>query len=159
MTYAPLILISAIMMVCAATGAIFKPGDWYRSLNKPSWTPPNWMFPVVWTVLYIMIAYAGWLVWQTSGASTPMLFWTLQAVFNGLWSYFFFSRKRMDLALADVAMLWVAIVGFIVTAFPISQTAALLFVPYLIWVTIASALNATMIAVNREEVRRRRQTA
>ena len=154
MQYFPLIIIIATMMACAATGAIFKPGEWYQGLNKPSWVPPNCMFPLVWTVLYIMIAYAGWLIWQAAGFSLPMLFWAGQAVFNGLWSYFFFGKRRMGLALIDVAALWACILGFIVSAWPLSQTAALLFLPYLLWVSIAAGLNGTMIKLNPDVFRK-----
>jgi tryptophan-rich sensory protein len=138
----------AIVIAAASSGALFKPGEWYQSLRKPSWTPPNWAFPVVWTILYLFIGYAGWLVWTSVGWSLPMALWGLQIVANALWSYFFFGMRRMDLALMDVTILWVSIALFIVTAWPVAQLASLLFVPYLVWVLAASALNYSVRRLN-----------
>ena len=126
------VFIVAVIMV-AMTGAIFKPGAWYETLKKPSWTPPDWAFPVVWSILYLFIAIAGWLVWQSSGWSLVLTFWILQLLLNGAWSWLFFGLKRMDLAFVDVSLLWLCIAGFIVIAWPMSTTAALLFLPYLVW--------------------------
>ncbi|MDG5493294.1 MULTISPECIES: TspO/MBR family protein [Azospirillaceae] len=137
-----------IVIVAASSGAIFKPGDWYESLQKPAWTPPKWAFPVVWTLLYAAIAYAGWLVWSLAGWSLPILFWGLQIVVNALWSWMFFGLRRMRLALGDIALLWLSILGFIVTAWPVSDLAALLFLPYLVWVTTAGFLNYSVLRLN-----------
>ena len=137
-----------IVLAAASSGAIFKPGAWYENLRKPGWTPPNWAFPVVWSILYVMIGYAGWLVWTTVGWSSPLAFWALQMVVNALWSYFFFGRRRMDLALIDVAVLWLAVALFILTAWPVSPLASLLFVPYLAWVTAAATLNHSVRRLN-----------
>nr|WP_283404654.1 TspO/MBR family protein [Roseibium denhamense] len=140
---------AGLVLAAAATGAIFKPGPWYEELQKPSWTPPNWMFPVVWTCLYIMIGYAGWIIWTNTGQVTAALvFWGLQLVLNGFWSWLFFGLRRMDLALVDVVLLWAAIAGFILAAWPVSTLAALLFLPYLAWVTTAGLLNLTVIRLN-----------
>ena len=138
-----------LVMAAASTGMLFKPGEWYRRLSKPSWTPPDIAFPIVWTVLYLMIAVAGWLVWR-EGSVVALIFWGLQLILNALWSYLFFGQRRMDLALADVSLLWVSVAGFIVVAWPLSTTAALLFVPYLIWVTIAANLNRAVLKMNPE---------
>ena len=139
-----------VVFLAAASGAVFKPGPWYEELRKPSWTPANWAFPVVWTLLYIMIAYAGWSVWSKVGWSLPIVFWALQIVLNAAWSWLFFGLRRMDLALVDVGLLWLAIAGFIVTAWPVSPLAALLFVPYLAWVTTAGLLNRAVQQLNPE---------
>ncbi|MEM9439271.1 MAG: TspO/MBR family protein [Pseudomonadota bacterium] len=141
------VFIVAVIMV-AMTGAVFKPGSWYETLEKPSWTPPDWAFPVVWSILYLFIAIAGWLVWQSSGWSLALALWVLQLLLNGAWSWLFFGLKRMDLAFVDVSLLWLCIAGFIVIAWPISTTAALLFLPYLVWVSIAAALNLTVWRMN-----------
>jgi tryptophan-rich sensory protein len=139
-----------IVLAAASSGAIFKPGEWYESLRKPGWTPPKWAFPVVWTILYVMIGYAGWLVWTAAGWSLPMMLWALQMVTNALWSYFFFGMRRMDIALVDVAVLWLSIASFIVTAWSVAPLASLLFVPYLAWVTAAAALNHSVRRLNPE---------
>lgn len=138
-----------LVMAAASTGMLFKPGAWYRRLSKPRWTPPDIAFPIVWTVLYLMIAVAGWLVWR-EGSVAALIFWGLQLILNALWSYLFFGQRRMDLALADVSLLWLSVAGFIVIAWPLSTTAALLFVPYLIWVTIAANLNRAVRKMNPE---------
>lgn len=138
----------ALVAFVAASGFFFRPGAWYAGLAKPGWTPPNWLFGPAWTILYLMIAFSGWLVWRVDGADAAVAIWGIQLVFNGLWSFLFFGRRRMDLAFADIGALWLAIAGFIVVAWPASQTAALLFVPYLAWVSFAAALNAGVWHLN-----------
>lgn len=137
-----------LVFAAALSGAVFKPGTWYDGLAKPSWNPPDWAFPVVWSILYIMIAVAGVLVWRAEGWGTAMAFWAAQLVLNALWSALFFGARRMDWAFYEVVLLWLSIIGFIVTAWPVSATAALLFVPYLAWVTTAAALNRTVWRMN-----------
>ncbi len=137
-----------IVLAAASSGAIFKPGTWYDGLRKPSWTPPKWAFPVVWTILYLFIGYAGWLVWREAGWSLPLVFWGAQIIANALWSFFFFGIRRMDLALLDIAVLWLSIASFIVAAWPIAPLASLLFVPYLAWVSAAGMLNYSVRSLN-----------
>jgi translocator protein len=138
-----------LVVLAGSSGAIFKPGAWYEELRKPSWTPPNWAFPVVWTILYVMIGVAGWEVWTLGGWSLPLFFWGLQIVINAMWSWLFFGMRRMKLALVDIGVLWLTIAAFIVTAWPISMLASLLFVPYLVWVTAAGLLNRSVIRLNQ----------
>ena len=147
------LVIVGLVIAAAATGGVFKPGAWYERLRKPGWTPPNWAFPVVWTVLYAAIAYAGWLVWREAGWSLPIAFWGAQLVFNAAWSWLFFGLRRMEWALADVSLLILSVLGFIVTASAVSQTAAWLFVPYLAWVVTAAALNLRVMQMNPAEAR------
>lgn len=126
----------------------FMPGEWYRALAKPSWNPPNWLFGPVWTILYVMIAIAGWLAWR-AGAKTALGLWTAQLGLNALWSYLFFGQKLIGTALIDVTLLLVSIIAFIITAWPHTRAAALLFVPYAAWVSFATALNAAIYWLNR----------
>lgn len=138
-----------VAVAAAATfGAQFMPGEWYRNLAKPSWTPPNWLFAPVWTTLYVMIALAGWLAWRAD-AQASLGFWTAQLILNALWSWIFFGQKLLGMALLDIVCLLASIVGFFVTAWSRSRTASLLFVPYLLWVSFASALNAAVFYLNR----------
>lgn len=146
--WATLALFVAFVGAAAVFGAQFTPGDWYRALVKPSWTPPNWLFAPVWTALYIMIALAGWLVWR-AGARAALGFWTAQLVLNALWSWIFFGQNLLGVALIDITLLLASIVGFIVCAWGRSPSASLLFVPYLAWVSFASALNAAIFGLNR----------
>lgn len=138
-------------LVVAASGAIFLPGEWYRSLNKPSWTPPDWLFGPAWSLLYAMIAYAGYrftLDAAPDERAVPLALYGLQLVFNGAWSALFFGAKRMDLALIDSALMFIAIAATIIAFAPISPLAAILMVPYLCWVGFATALNYSMLRLN-----------
>ncbi len=138
----------ALVAAAAMTGAMFQPGPWYASLSKPWWTPPNWAFPVVWTTLYIMIAAAGWLVWRAEGVGLALVLWVAQLVFNAAWSWIMFSRREIALALVDAVAMWVAILAFIIVAWPVSRTVSLLFLPYMAWVSTAIALNWAVLARN-----------
>ncbi len=143
------IIIALLVFATASSGAFFKPGAWYQSLRRPSWTPPNWVFPVVWTILYIAIGISGWLVWQAGAPGVAMALWLLQLILNGAWSWLFFGRHRMDLAFIDICLLLAAIVAYIIAASMVSPLAALLLVPYAAWVATAAALNHTVWRFNR----------
>lgn len=142
----------AANFAAASTGAIFKPGAWYRQLSKPAWTPPDWLFPVAWFVLYITIAAAGWLIWRTGGgepqATAALIVYGVQLVLNSAWSALFFGARRPDWGLVDVIALWLSIVAIIILAWPVSPLAAYLLLPYLAWVSFAAMLNAAI--VNRQ---------
>jgi tryptophan-rich sensory protein len=138
---------AVLVFISACTGAVYKPGPWYDGLAKPRWTPPNWLFPVVWTVLYVLIAWAGVLAWR-AGAVWALVFWGAQWLFNSAWSWLFFGRKRMDLGLLDVSLLWLSVLAFIVAVAPMSALAATLFVPYLAWVSAAALLNLSVLRLN-----------
>ncbi len=140
----------ALVALAGFFGAQFHPGPWFEALAKPSWNPPNWLFGPVWTVLYLAIAIAGWLVWKRSnGQATPALyFWFAQLGLNALWSWLFFGLHRPPLALVDILALLASIIAFAILARPISPAAALLFVPYALWVAFATALNATIWRLN-----------
>ncbi|MGQ0456298.1 MAG: TspO/MBR family protein [Hyphomicrobium sp.] len=146
--YGSLVVFLALVFAAASSGAIFQPGAWYDALNKPTWTPPDWAFPVAWTILYIMIAVAGWFAWRAGGWSTAMAIWGVGLVLNALWSYFMFGRQDITLALADVIGLWIATAAFIVAAWGLDTRAAYLFMPYLVWVSFAGALNFVVWRMN-----------
>ena len=147
-TIAVLFVFFAVTAAAAAFGAVFQPGSWYQALAKPPWTPPNWLFGPVWTVLYIMIAIAGWLVWREQGLSLVVAIWLVQLVLNGAWSWIMFGQHQIGWALADIILLWIAIILFAVLAWPFSTTASLLVVPYLAWVSYAGALNFEIWRLN-----------
>lgn len=146
--YLTLIPFIALVFAASSTGVQFSPGAWYASLNKPSWTPPDWLFPVAWTVLYLMIAIAGWLAWRAGGISAAVIIWAVGLALNALWSYLMFGRHDIGLALADIACLWVATAAFIYASWDLDRTAAYLFVPYLAWVSFAAALNFEVWRLN-----------
>jgi benzodiazapine receptor len=136
----------------AATGALFSPGDWYKAIRKPSWTPPDWVFPVAWTTLYLCMSLAAMRIAQSGDAGAPQAlgFWTIQITLNALWSPVFFGLRRMRAALIVVSLLWLAVALTMVAFFRIDWIAGLLFLPYITWVTIASALNASVLRRNPE---------
>ncbi|WP_062211066.1 TspO/MBR family protein [Aureimonas sp. AU12] len=139
-----------LSLLVATSGILFKPGAWYEGLRKPGWTPPNLAFPIVWSVLYVLMAVSGWLVWREAGLTLiPFSIFAIQMILNFLWSMFFFGWRRPDLAFIDIVLLWLAIAVTIVAFWPTSPTAAFLLVPYLLWVTIASALNLSVWNLNR----------
>lgn len=143
----------AIVFAAATSGAIFKPGEWYDGLSKPPWTPPGWAFPVVWSILYVKITVAGWLVWSASGweAWPALAVYVVSLMLNAGWSALFFGVRRMGWAMADVIVLWLSIVATMVVFVPHTPLAAALLAPYLLWVTIAATLNLRMIQLNPEE--------
>jgi benzodiazapine receptor len=146
--YVDIIVFGLVCFAAATSGGIFAPGDWYKALNKPSWTPPDWLFPIAWTVLYIMIAAAGVLVWRAEGFGLALGIWTSQLILNAAWSWIMFGRKKIGLALADAGGMWLLIVAFILVAWPVNSTASLLFLPYLAWVSVAFMLNLSILRLN-----------
>lgn len=134
-----------------ATGAMFPPGPWYEKLNKPSWVPPNWLFPVAWTSIYLLMSFAGARVAGLEGSGYAMAFWAMQIAFNALWTPVFFGLRRLKGALPVMAALWVAVLGCTVTHWQLDFWAGLAFVPYLVWVTVAGALNLAMVRLNPDQ--------
>jgi len=132
----------------ATTGALFKPGDWYDRLTKPVWNPPNWLFPIAWAALYMMMAFAAWLVWRAEGFGWALAAWGLQLVLNAIWSVLFFGIRRLGVALAEAVALWFAILACVLLFAPVSTLAAALMLPYLAWVSFAVVLNLTMWRLN-----------
>ncbi|MEM8577009.1 MAG: TspO/MBR family protein [Pseudomonadota bacterium] len=137
-----------------ATGGLFPPGPWYRALAKPSWTPPDWVFPVTWTALYICMATAGARAAMAPDNGIAMAFWALQIAFNGLWTPVFFGLQNIRLGMVFVVVLWLTVAGAMVALWAVDTVAGLLFVPYLIWVSIAAALNAAVWRMNPDEARK-----
>lgn len=137
--------------VTASSGAVFAPGEWYEELEKPPWTPPNWLFAPAWTLLFALIAYAGYRFTMDAGpgeATWPLVLYGVQLALNAAWSALFFGARRVDWALVDVIAMIVAILATIVAFAPISPLAALLMVPYLAWVCFAAVLNYSILRRN-----------
>jgi tryptophan-rich sensory protein len=120
----------------------------YQSLEQPSWAPPSWLFGPVWTVLYALMAVAGWLVWRRTGWSTALTVYAAQLVLNAAWTPIFFGFGRYGLALVDIVVLWFLIGATIVLFWRVSRLAAALLLPYWAWVTFATALNAAIWSAN-----------
>ena len=144
----------AACLGAGVTGGLFPPGAWYRSLSKPSWTPPDWVFPVTWMVLYVCMAMAGARVAGMPGNGIALAFWAMQIAFNGLWTPVFFGLRNIRLGMAVVCVLWLSVLSAMIALWQVDQIAGLLFLPYLAWVTIAAALNAAVWRLNPEEARK-----
>lgn len=150
------LLFTIFLLACAGagmTGGLFPPGPWYRGLRKPVWTPPDWVFPVTWTVLYLCMAAAGARAAMAPDNGIAMACWALQIAFNGLWTPVFFGLRKIRLGMVVVGMLWLTVLGATVALWQVDWIAGALFLPYLLWVTIASALNAAVWRLNPEEAR------
>lgn len=150
------LLFCIFMAAClgaGVTGGLFAPGPWYRALSKPTWTPPDWVFPVTWMVLYVCMATAGARAAMQPDNGIAMAFWALQIAFNGLWTPVFFGLKNIRLGLVVVSFLWLSVLGALIALWQVDTTAGVLFVPYLIWVTIAAALNAEVWRLNPDEAK------
>jgi benzodiazapine receptor len=144
-------ILLAASFAAAATGMLFPTGDWYKTLNKPSWVPPNWAFPIVWTSIYVLIAFAGSRVAGLTGSGYAMAFWGLQIALNTLWTPVFFGLRRLRGALPIMGVLWLAVLGCLITHIQLDLIAGLAFVPYLIWLTIAAALNYSVATLNPDQ--------
>ncbi len=141
----------AITALAAAGGILTSPGEWFAALAKPPLNPPDWVFAPVWTVLYILMAVAAWLVWRRAGlrGGLPALApFVAQLGANGLWSILFFGLEQPALALLDLIVLWCLIVLTLLRFARVSQPAAWMLAPYLAWVTFAGYLNAGIVILN-----------
>lgn len=146
------------LIVCIAVSGIggaitaTSVGTWYQTLEKPSFNPPDWVFAPVWTALYVMMAIAGWRVWRRTRIAarwTALSVFAVQLALNLTWSLLFFGLQRIDLALAEIVILLLAIGVNTVMFWRIDRLAGALFVPYLLWVAYATALNAALWFLNR----------
>ncbi|HEY4619066.1 MAG TPA: TspO/MBR family protein [Flavobacterium sp.] len=127
---------------------------WYPTLVKPSFNPPNWIFAPVWSMLYIMMGIAAGLVWDRMESNTEvvkkaLLIFALQLALNALWSYLFFGLKNPMLALVEIVILWLMIYETYIQFGKINKIAGYLFIPYLLWVSFAMVLNASIWWLNK----------
>ena len=146
-------LFLAACLAAGMTGGLFPPDAWYRGLAKPRWTPPDWVFPVTWFTLYGCMSIAGARVAMADGSAVAMALWSLQIALNAIWTPAFFGLRNIRLGMGIVLALWVAVAACMVALWQVDLIAGLLFVPYLIWVTVASALNAAVWRMNPEAAR------
>jgi len=143
----------ALCFAAAGIGSLYTTPaipTWYASLQKPSWTPPGWLFGPVWTVLYLMMAIAVWLVWRERGfTGAALALFAVQLALNSLWSVIFFGWKSPGLALVEILFLWTAIFLTMLAFWRISHAAGWLMWPYLLWVTFAGFLNLSIWRLNQ----------
>lgn len=142
------------IFVCSLAGifgAQFEPGTWYELLQKPAWTPPNWVFPVVWPTLYVMMGIAAWIIWKMKEitlSATEFNWFFVQLVLNALWSWIFFGMQMIATGLAEILLLWISILFTIFLFWNRNRIAGMLLLPYLLWVSYASALNFAIWQLN-----------
>ncbi|MEM1419101.1 MAG: TspO/MBR family protein [Pseudomonadota bacterium] len=142
----------AATFAAASTGAMFSPGAWYERLDKPAWTPPNWLFPVAWTILYIAMAAAAARIATLPDPGLGLAFWALQIALNAIWSPVFFGLRRIDIGLIVIAFLWLAVTATMIVFFLYDATAGWLLAPYVFWVSYASALNYAVWSRNKDRL-------
>jgi translocator protein len=146
--------LAGFVVLCLAAGGIagFATSqsvvDWYPALVKPSWTPPGWLFGPVWTVLYVMMGVAAWLVWKVRDSGVALGIFAVQLALNMAWSFLFFGAKSPILGLVCIVLLWIAIVATILAFRRKSSVAAAMMLPYLAWVSFATTLNGAIVALN-----------
>ena len=123
---------------------------WFPLLLKPAWNPPSWLFAPVWTTLYVLMGVAVWRAWRAGGPAAPRLVrgYFVQLVFNAMWSVLFFGLKQPAWALADIVILWCLLVWLQFGLWRQDRPAGALWVPYLLWVSFATALNEAIVRLN-----------
>jgi len=142
------LFILAVMVAGLSIGYLTQPGEWYASLDKPPFTPPNWLFAPVWTLLYILIGAAGWYVRFVEPDAYAFRLWMFQLLLNFIWSPLFFSAHMVGAALIVILALVAAVATFVSRTWNTARPAALMFIPYLLWVAYALALNTGIWALN-----------
>jgi translocator protein len=142
----------AAIAVAVAGGLATQLGPWYHQLAKPTWQPPDWLFGPVWTVVFALTALSGARAWWGIPPGTDrqivIVLFAVNGLLNVLWSVLFFTLRRPDWALIEVAFLWLSILALIVTIGRYSPMGAWLLAPYLVWVSFASVLNWTIVRLN-----------
>ena len=149
-TWLTLVPFLIAVAVAAGVGGLAAAGSQatYRALELPPYAPPSWLFGPAWTVLYVMIGVAGWLLWRAGGWDRVMWLWVVQLVLNLLWTPLFFAADLYTLALVEIIVLAASIALLVVWSWHRSRVAAWLLVPYLAWVCFATALNAGIVVLN-----------
>lgn len=143
-----ILFIAAVLGCGLLIGINNIPGEWYQSLAKPSFNPPNWIFAPVWSILYVIIGFVGARTFLNHRATAAMRFWVAQMIFNFAWSPLFFGFQEIAMALIVIIALLISITGFIVASRKQDGLSALLFTPYLAWVAFAALLNASIFLMN-----------
>jgi tryptophan-rich sensory protein len=154
---AKLIVSLAVPFLVGLMGELFTTpdsiGNWYANLNKPSFSPPNWIFGPVWTTLYIMMGIAAYLVWRkgldNKIVCVALVCFIVQLILNAIWTPLFFGLRSPLAGLIDIVLLLSAIDLTAILFLRISKPAALLLVPYALWVLFAAILNASIYLLNR----------
>ncbi len=148
------ICIAIPMIIGGLSGYLTAGGTstWYQELNRPAFTPPGFLFGIVWPILYALMGISLFLVWKSEASNLKAVAYSaffLQLALNFLWSFLFFNFRELGWALAEIAVLWICILWMILSFHKISPWAAYLQIPYLAWVSFATVLNAAFYLLNR----------
>jgi len=141
----------ALSFSAALSGVLVSADGWYADLAKPEWNPPSWVFGPVWTTLYVMMGVAAWLVWREGGwkeRRVPLTLFVVQWLLNALWTPLFFGLHLVGWASVEIAVLWFAVAVTMVAFWRVKAWAGILFLPYFLWVTLATVLNFTIWKLN-----------
>jgi translocator protein len=151
-THAEIVAASIGVVVAAVGGLMTEVGPWYKSLKNPSWKPPDWAFGPIWIVIITLAVFAGEYAWRDAPDQTSRILllgvFVANGVLNIAWSGIFFKMQRPDWALIEAAFLWSSVLAMIIVCYPYSKVSSALLLPYLLWVTIATALNRAVIRLN-----------
>lgn len=146
-SYKNLALCSIACLIVFSFGGIFRPGEWYTQINIAPWNPPNFVFPIVWSFLYVCIAIAGWKIFNLNKTNLKIL-WLAQLSLNGLWSWIFFGQKWVLIGLIDIVLIIALTAILIIKCWSKSKVSAALLMPYLAWLLLASTLNLYIFLAN-----------
>jgi len=141
----------ALSLSAGVFGSQFEPGIWYDTIAKPSFTPPDIVFPIVWPILYIMMGTATWLLWKSYSSrkiTSEIRLFFLQLLLNALWSYLFFGLHWVGIALAEILLLLALLILLTTKYWQKNRSAGMLMVPYTLWVAFASLLNGAIYWLN-----------
>ena len=150
-----LLISLALTLGTGAIAGIFTASavpEWYAALNRPSFSPPNWLFGPVWTILYILLGISLFLIWNLDASKArniAILFFIIQLALNFCWSFIFFYSKMIGFALVEIVVLWIMIIIMLILFYRIKPMAAYINIPYILWVTFASILNGAYYFLNR----------
>lgn len=149
----PVVIITLCVVAISLIGqqATNSQGAWFTSLTKPSWNPPNWLFAPVWTTIYLLLIISASIIWHCAKVyerGPLMRLYAINAVFNLAWSFCFFQAESTALGLADIILVWVTVLMLVIKTWPVSRAASLMLMPYLLWVTFATALNYSIMRLN-----------
>ena len=150
-TFTGCLLLTLLVGGVSGYYTIANVATWYATLHKPFFNPPNSVFGPVWTVLYILMAVSFYMVLQQPKSvmrKYAITFFIVQLTLNFFWSIIFFNLHLIGIALAEIALMWLSILWMIILFYPVSKTAALLQLPYIAWVSFATALNAAIFYLN-----------
>lgn len=143
----------AVCLLAGVIGSIFTYQNiptWYQTLNKPVFSPPNWIFAPVWTLLYILMGISLYIIWERGFKENklPIILFGLQLILNAKWSFLFFGMRSPLYGFIGIIFLWAFILATVISFYKISKTASILLIPYILWVSFASLLNFYILILN-----------